>query len=68
MLKNTLLQQQQQQQLVKPIPKGQSLSIAPIAIKLEMESMLEYKVFKKWDKEILDKQKKVMNSPSDTTG
>ena len=33
------------------------------AIKLEMESMLEYKVFKKWDKEILDKHKKVMNSP-----
>ena len=26
------------------------------AIKLEMESMLEYKVFKKWDKAILDKQ------------
>ena len=25
------------------------------AIKLEMESMLEYKVFKKWDKAILDK-------------
>ena len=67
MLKNTLLQQQQQQ-LVKPMPKGQSLSIAPISIKLEMESMLEYKVFKKWDKEILDKHKKVMNSPSDTTG
>ena len=33
------------------------------AIKLEMESMLEYKVFKKWDKSILDKHKKVMNSP-----
>ena len=32
-------------------------------IKLEMESMLEYKVFKKWDKAILDKHKKVMNSP-----
>ena len=31
------------------------------AIKLEMESMLEYKVFKKWDKAILDKHKKVMN-------
>ena len=29
------------------------------AIKLEMESMLEYKVFKKWDKAILDKHKKV---------
>ena len=33
------------------------------AIKLEMESMLEYKVFKKWDKAILDKHKKVTNSP-----
>ena len=33
------------------------------AIKLEMESMLEYKVFKKWDKVILDKHKMVMNSP-----
>ena len=33
------------------------------ALKLEMESMLEYKVFKKWDKAILDKQKKVMNPP-----
>ena len=32
-------------------------------IKQEMESMLEYKVFKKWDKAILDKHKKVMNSP-----
>ena len=32
-------------------------------IKLEMESMLEYKVFKKWDKANLDKHKKVMNSP-----
>ena len=32
-------------------------------IKSEMESMLEYKVFKKWDKAILDKHKKVMNSP-----
>ena len=31
------------------------------AIKLEMEFMLEYKVFKKWDKAILDKHKKVMN-------
>ena len=28
------------------------------AIKLEMESMLEYKVFEKWDKAILDKYKK----------
>ena len=34
------------------------------AIKLEMESMLEYKVFKKWDKAILDKHKKVMNPPN----
>ena len=33
------------------------------AIKLEMESMLEYKVFKKWDKAILDKHKEVMNPP-----
>ena len=33
------------------------------AIKLETESMLEYKVFKKWDKAILDKHKKVMNPP-----
>ena len=33
------------------------------AIKLEMESMLEYKVFKKCDKAILDKHKKVMNPP-----
>ena len=33
------------------------------AIKLEMESILEYKVFKKWDKAILDKHKKVMNPP-----
>ena len=33
------------------------------AIKMEMESMREYKVFKKWDKAILDKHKKVMNSP-----
>ena len=32
-------------------------------IKLEIESMLEYKVFKKWDKAILGKHKKVMNSP-----
>ena len=35
------------------------------AIKLEMESMLEYKVFKKWDKAILDKHKKVKNPPKD---
>ena len=33
------------------------------AIKLEMESMLEYKVFKKWDKAILAEHKKVMNPP-----
>ena len=33
------------------------------AIKLEMKSMPEYKVFKKWDKVILDKNKKVMNPP-----
>ena len=32
-------------------------------IKLEMESMFKYKVFKKWDKAILDKHKKVMNFP-----
>ena len=31
------------------------------AIKLEMESILEYKVFKKWDKAILGKHR--MNSP-----
>ena len=33
------------------------------AIKLAMESMQEYKVFKKWDKAILDKHKKVLNPP-----
>ena len=33
------------------------------AIKFEMKSMLEYKVFNKWDKGILDKHKKVMNDP-----
>ena len=33
------------------------------AIKLEIESILEYKVFKKWDKAILDKHKKVMHFP-----
>ena len=33
------------------------------AIKLEMESILEYKVIKKWDKAILDKHKKVRNPP-----
>ena len=33
------------------------------AIKLEIESMLAYKVFKKWDKTILDKHKKVINPP-----
>ena len=32
-------------------------------IKLEMESMQEYKVFKEWDKAILDEHKKVMNPP-----
>ena len=32
------------------------------AIKLETESMLEYKVFKKWDTAILDKHEKVRNS------
>ena len=35
------------------------------AIKLEMESMLEYKVFKVWDKASLDKHKKVMNLNKD---
>ena len=34
------------------------------AIKLGMESMLECKVFIKWDKAILDKCKKVMSSPT----
>ena len=33
------------------------------AIKLEMESMLEYTVSRKWNKAILDKQKKVTNPP-----
>ena len=33
------------------------------AIKLEKESTLEYKVFKKWDNAILDKHKNVMNCP-----
>ena len=33
------------------------------SIKMEMESMREYKVFKRWDKAILDKHKKVTNSP-----
>ena len=33
------------------------------AIKMEMESMREYKVFKKWDRAILDKHTTVMNSP-----
>ena len=33
------------------------------AIKLEMDSMQEYKVLKMWDKAILDKHKKVMNPP-----
>ena len=33
------------------------------AIKMEMESMRVFKVFKKWDKAILDKHKKVMTFP-----
>ena len=33
------------------------------AINLKMESMLKYKVFKKWDKAILYKHKKVTNPP-----
>ena len=33
------------------------------AIKLESKSMSEYKVFKKWDKAILDKHKKIKNPP-----
>ena len=33
------------------------------AIKLEMESMSEYTVFKKWVKAIIDKHKKVQNPP-----
>ena len=33
------------------------------AIKLEMESMQEYRVFEKWDKGILEKHEKVMNPP-----
>ena len=33
------------------------------AIKHEMESMSEYKVFKKWDKAIHDKHKKDKNPP-----
>ena len=33
------------------------------AVKLEMKSMRDFKVFKKWDKSILDKHKKVMSSP-----
>ena len=33
------------------------------AIKLEIESMHACKVFKKWDKAIFDKHKKVMNQP-----
>ena len=37
------------------------------ANKIEMESMLEYKVFKKWDKAILDKHKKVMNCPKSSS-
>ena len=38
------------------------------AIKLEMKSMLEYKVFKKWDKAILDIHKKVINPPKGNHG
>ena len=34
------------------------------AIKLEMKSMSEYKVFKQWDKAIHDKHKKVKNPPN----
>ena len=33
------------------------------AFKLGMESKFEYKVFKKWDKAILAKHKKVTNPP-----
>ena len=33
------------------------------AIKLKIESILQYKVFKEWDKAILDKHKKVKNRP-----
>ena len=33
------------------------------AIQLEMESISEYEVFKKWHKAIFDKHKKVMNPP-----
>ena len=33
------------------------------AIKLEIESKIEYKVFKKWDKAILDKHKQVKTTP-----
>ena len=33
------------------------------AIKLGMESMIEYNLFKKWDKAILDKHKRVMIFP-----
>ena len=35
------------------------------AIKLEIESMQAYKVFKKLEKAILDKHKKVMNPPKE---
>ena len=54
----------------KPMPTfdlsdliGRTFLLPPEEIKLEMESMLEYKVFKKWDKAILDKHKKVINPP-----
>ena len=33
------------------------------AIKLEKDSMQDYKILKKWDKAILDNHKKVMNPP-----
>ena len=33
------------------------------AIKIEMESTLEYQVIKKWDNAILDNHKKVMDPP-----
>ena len=33
------------------------------AIKIELESMLEYQVIKKWDNAILDNHKKVMDPP-----
>ena len=47
----------------KQFDKENHNSIWYDAIKLEMESMQSYKVFKKWDKAILDKHKKVINAP-----